>query len=410
MLSALQRHLNFIKTQGLKKYIEKAANIALIAPACEILFYPVYFIIFLLRPFILIRFSRFPSDRVGEVGQRMSLYVSDKTHGKDYIGSYDIFYYNGHVANQQLLKMWNSAVHLSYIASFFGRVLEKKSYRAIHHFHPYGNDRFGTRPETKPTVGFTDEEIRAAKSELAKFMPEPNRPYVALLTRDRGYLKKNFPDNDWSYHDHRNTTIANYRTAADYLAAQGNALIRLGTDVESPLESKSEHVIDYAWKNYRSDLLDIYISATCKFFISCGTGLDSTALNFLRPVLFVNYIPYIHCGHPNETTLVLPKLLYSKKENRLMTFKEIFASPACQYFISQKYVEDGIEVRENSAEEILEAVKEMDLRLSEKWISEAEDEELQKKFWSYYHTPETPEAPIKGRISATFLRKYRHLL
>ncbi len=42
---------------------------------------------------------------------------------------------------------------------------------------------------------------------------------------------------------------------------------------------------------FRTDFMDIYLSAKCKFFITSGVGLMAIPMIFRRPLLCVNYIP-----------------------------------------------------------------------------------------------------------------------
>ena len=69
----------------------------------------------------------------------------------------------------------------------------------------------------------------------------------------------------------------------------------------------------------------------------------------------------------------------------------------------------GIEVIENTPEEILAVAVEMDERLKGIWRTTEEDEELQRRFWSLSKPSELNRVFV-ARIGAEFLRQNRELL
>ena len=77
--------------------------------------------------------------------------------------------------------------------------------------------------------------------------------------------------------------------------------------------------------------------------------------------------------------------------------------------LSEKYDQVGIEVIENTEEEILDLAREMDERIDGKWITLDEDEELQKRFRDLF-----PEGHCchgaPSRLRAELLRQNRELL
>ena len=104
-----------------------------------------------------------------------------------------------------------------------------------------------------------------------------------------------------------------------------------------------------------------------------------------------------------------------------MTFKELFESGVGTCQRSNEFTKFGIELVENTKDEISEVVKEMDDRLNGTWKSNEEDDELQNRFWSIFpkktilpyghNSREIPlHGEIKSRIGAEFLRQYRNLL
>ena len=78
---------------------------------------------------------------------------------------------------------------------------------------------------------------------------------------------------------------------------------------------------------------------------------------------------------------------------------------------SEKFEQIGVELEENSPEEIRDLVIEMDERLSGRWKDTKEDLLLQKKFWSIFEDRikrlnlKPTHEKIKLRYGAKFLRE-----
>lgn len=89
-----------------------------------------------------------------------------------------------------------------------------------------------------------------------------------------------------------------------------------------------------------------------------------------------------------------------------MTFKEQILSGAAKFYAGEKFLDHGIEVISNTAEEITDLVVEMDERLKGTWQPIDEDEILQARFESINES-----AGVRmPRIGAKFLRQNRQLL
>ena len=78
--------------------------------------------------------------------------------------------------------------------------------------------------------------------------------------------------------------------------------------------------------------------------------------------------------------------------------------------LSQQYEQAGLEVIENSAEEIFDASVEMDERLKGTWRTTEEDKELQRQFWKIITEAGLLAGPPVSRIGSGFLRQHQYLL
>ena len=167
---------------------------------------------------------------------------------------------------------------------------------------------------------------------------------------------------------------------------------------------------------YVSDAVDAIIKAAkCNFCISTATGFDEIPGIFRRPIAYSNLATFGFTINHDEKSLILTKHHISKKFKRRLTVSEIFLSNLALCFKSEEYEKNGIELEENSPEEIRDLVVEMDERLNGCWIEKKEDSSLQKKFWSIYEEnvkrmklsdPSIPKGPLNGKIKSRFGAKF----
>ena len=131
---------------------------------------------------------------------------------------------------------------------------------------------------------------------------------------------------------------------------------------------------------------------------------------FRRPLALANFIPleYAYSWGPDD--IFIPKTLWLRSEQRFMTFPEIIESGVGRRFhATEDYEKAGIEVIENTADEIAALVMEMDDRLHGRWVASDEDRVLQQQFWSLFKGSDL-HGVIRSSIGATFLREHVALL
>lgn len=265
-----------------------------------------------------------------------------------------------------------------------------------------GRDPKQLIPKTKQHIDFTAEEEAQAEKECVAAGIDPKRPFVSVLGRDSAYLKHiGEPTDDDSY---RNVDINTFIPALEYLA-DNQQVIRLGSVVHSKLDTSHPDIIDYSNSGKRTEMLDVYLSARCRFFFSVGTGLDTIAANCFRlPVLYVNYIPFNYACQLKPNTIFIPKKFWHIEEKRYLTFTEILTSDVKDLYTPSTLNPLGIEVHDNTPEEILDATREMDERLNGTWQETDEDRRRQAQFWALYRK-HTTDFPCDSKIGTAFLRE-----
>ena len=229
--------------------------------------------------------------------------------------------------------------------------------------------------------------------------------YVCLIVRDENYLKSQYPEKDWSYHSHRNSSVNDYRMATQELVDRGYFVIRMGKYVLEKFSVNSPNFVDYATSKSRSDFLDIWLMAHCQFAVSTGTGTDIVTNLFNRPVVYVNYLPAIDYVSFVPNITLFKKLMWEKNKVYL-TLEEMLRH---SYTNNQKYFENGITIVDLEPEEIKDAVVEMADRIDDVWVESNLDSELEGRYWkimkasSNYHKLHGYIHP-EARYGMSFLR------
>ena len=306
--------------------------------------------------------------------------------------------------------MWKRILLVNQVAYYLNRINLRFNNAQKHSIKTEYADRdvFGLFEKSSTHLYFTSEEKEKAKAGLKKMGIEEDAPFVCVVNRDSAYLSKTFPKKDWSYHNFRDSNIQNYTLAADWLTTQNYFVIRMGSEVKELMRTNNPMTIEYAHKGFRTELLDIYLGANCYFFISNGTGIDTIPKVFRRPILYVNYhIVRKYELFWNLKSLGIFKKYWLKNERRFMTFREILNSPVCGFFYLHEYEECGIELIENTPEEILDATIEMEERLKGTWQVTEEDEELHRRCCALF---KTDHKAVGFRIGSRFLFNNRDLI
>lgn len=368
----------------------------------------------LLRPVVRIRFGGLPSDAIGHLTSDMELFVCRKDAGWYGRRTIDLFCCALPVCNQQLKRMWERTVHVSRFARAAERVNRwlpgGKRNRIPFDWAPIDtHSLFATTP---PHLSFTPEEQRQGTDALRRLGIPEGRPFVCFHARDTAYYVnraryRNAPMR------HRNSDIQTYLPAIEALVQRGYAGVRMGAAVERPLSTRNAGIIDYA-RCARTDFLDIFLCAHCHFYLGDGAGLHNVPIIFRRPVALVNYIPFEYTTTWNPRDLFIPKTLWLRSEGRVMTFREILVSGVGRALRDEGYARCGVEVINNTPEEITALALEAEARRAGTWQAGEEDEELQRRFWEIFraYTTVFASAPWRThwRIGAEFLRQHQALL
>ena len=381
--------------------------------ALKLLGFIILFFLYIVKPFKFVKLLPIIHTRIGHLASNTDLFLRRlqlKRREKE-----GIFYLgvSGKPVNQQLLTMFkrklpiiqNDHVH---------RILNSSPLNKSPFYEPLPcmTNEYYEFNNTEPNLYFTASEEKKGKKLLKKMGINDNSWFVCFHSRDSAYLEKEHSSSDrekWRYHDYRDSDIENYLKAAEYITSQGGYAIRVGKVINKKLpDLNNPQIIDYATK-YRSDFGDIYLHAKCKFSLGDTAGIWSLPTIFHVPVAEVNFTATFQHTPLRKGDLFIPKKVWSIKDNRFLTFREIMESKLGTFQRSQDFAEAGVVLVENTADEILDLAKEMNQRLDGKFKTAKEDEELQKKFRSLYK-PHYWGYGSPARTGTKFLRENKELL
>jgi len=257
-----------------------------------------------------------------------------------------------------------------------------------------------------PQLSLSADEILEGRA-FEKELGVSDSTYVCFFARDPSYLMAEVPEIEHTYHSYRDSDIKDYDSALNYLSECGIWSLRVGAVVESEYQSDNPMVVDYAWR-HRSDFYDVYLLSHCKFFIGDNAGIYSIPQCFGTPFLQLNHVP-LNGPTLISTDVFVPKKLYSNRESRYLSFREIYEMGAHTWGHTSIYEEADITPVSNSRKEILAATREMNMKLDDIWTETEEDEEMQRIFRSIA-CPYCPTTEHHGRMASSFLRMNRELL
>jgi len=352
-----KNHVEQIKNGGLSVFFRKISTLLR-----RILFgtwaIPCILIARLIRPIILIRFGTIRSDRIGHFTLEAGMQFAKNIAKTD--GVIELYWLPKQTSNKHWKKMVrrNFSVHwwVEYL-DYWNSALPGGGDNYRPSTNTNARDMQGVLYKSKASMKFLSHEEEEAKKWLRSHGWKDGDPFVCLLVRDSAYLSKDpkhSNTHNYSYHNYRDTDIFDYIDAIEWLADKEIMVIRMGRIMNNPISINHKKVIDYAFCDNQSDLLDVWLFANCSLCISNGSGPDMISNIYNRPLLFINYIPIAGIVAWSNS-ITYPKNLAWKNSGEYLTLDEHLENI---HVTSQAYKDSGINVVNMTSDKILFAVKE----------------------------------------------------
>ena len=213
------------------------------------------------------------------------------------------------------------------------------------------------------------------RQELKKLGLPDDAWYVTLHVREPGYrgeTKKNTTEN------FRNANPLNYLLACKAVTDAGGWVFRMGDPSMSPLPEMSQ-VFDYAHMEIRSEFMDVFLGASCRFLIGTASGYLDLPSYFGVPVMFTNCTQGSQYYSMKENDLYLPRLLKYQKNDKYLSFEKYMSPPISMFASPDSFMQEGLEWEENTPKELEFATIEMLERTAIDY-SPRPDDDLQQRF------------------------------
>lgn len=367
------------------------------------------YLVHAIKKWVHIRFGYFVAVRAGHFAADVGIAFSERSLADD--KNLDFYFIEKPISNSQWYNMVLRNFYVFPFVKYFYKIDKLIWKDSSHRIEPpmakYGSrDIFGVLETASSAMQFLQKEDDFCRSWLSKRGWKDSEKFVCLLVRDEAYLQRVYSQSNYLYHNYRNSDIKSYTKTIKELNRLGYWVIRMGKYANQKLEYKNKKFIDYPFVDDQNDLLDIWLMANNYFTITTGTGIDGVSEVYLKPMVYVNYLPLSHMNSWGRA-ITVPKILKWKKNKRKLTLEEYLDH---NYLQAKKYQDAGIIIEDLSSDDILEAVLELESRLSSAGNETQKEKELKKKFWnilknwnhfSLYHGWLHPDA----KVGFGFLRK-----
>ena len=317
----------------------------------------------------------------------------------------------GKISNKHAVSVWKKNKKILFFNFFFSRVVQYVLLNKILEKFVLNweiiQSPFTRLYSSKKNFFIEENDIYLSNDEKETLKKE----FICLHNRDPKYTREIAPD--LNYFDYKNFLFDSFNLTISEIKKNNQIPIRIGNVVEKEDENKIEGYLDMSGEKSK-DYMDILLQYYSKFTIVGLSGISGISTTFRKPLLYVNFTPINinQLSWVSQNSIIIPKLFFSRKENRILKFKEIFNINFDIHQQENFLDKNGLDVLNNTEQEILEAYKEMNNFIDNGSHNE-QNYELNKTFFSLFSDKEKSDFILnknKLRISSFFLKKYSHLI
>jgi len=257
------------------------------------------------------------------------------------------------------------------------------------------------------TIEFSEQQKKYGESVLKKMPLTNNKKIVTIFSRDPNYLNNKYPGHDWSYHSYRNADIETFIDSIKYLITMNYSVIRLGSKHSKKLNFIDDNYLDYSQSEFKCDFMDLYLIKKSFFVVGTTSGAIDVSGVFNVPLVGVNFAPFVESPTGRDDIFIQKKIM--NMNDQIVPYKDIISKSKYHLFDGVKFKQlHGLKYVDNSAKDVLDAVKDMNNFLSGNIILNKK----QKKLLDRYHNEYCQRNNWSRRmapISINWLEKNHHL-
>lgn len=333
------------------------------------------------------------------------------------------------IANPCLFEYWRpllneqvTIISSKYICELLKPLLNIDSLvlRAHHNYIGSANrdylshDIFKTWGDKGELLKLTPQHILRGREALHRLGIPEDAWFVCFHTREKadGYVHPAYTKEAEDNYNHRSTfalaDIEDYIPAMNEVVRRGGWCIRMGHPSTKPLPVL-KNVIDYAHSSEKSDWMDVYLCASCKFFVGANSGLASLPSIFGVPTIRANMAPLQDILSKYHRDIWIPKIAVEASTNKKVRFIDMLNSSLSKCYNADDFLIAGIKLLNNTPDEIKDLVIEALERDNSTSYYTDEDNALQDKLKSMLGC-EHYSYGSRARVGKSFLSKYQYLL
>lgn len=213
----------------------------------------------------------------------------------------------------------------------------------------------------RPHLLAMSEGLRArGAARLAEHGIDPAAPIALFHTRTMAYLP------DEGHHGHRTAEIGSYDGALRRILDAGYQVLRLGEPGLETWERAPDGYLSLPDVFPGDRWIDLYACAICRFMTAQNSGPIWVAAAFGNTSLRTN-TPFEHLNLPYNDDLSLFKRYRRAGADRFLTYREILDARLPGTFRDADFAELGIELVENTPDEVDAATAEFLTKLDGTW-------------------------------------------
>ncbi|HTT37431.1 MAG TPA: TIGR04372 family glycosyltransferase [Burkholderiales bacterium] len=251
-----------------------------------------------------------------------------------------------------------------------------------------------------PLLQLSEEERERGWQMLASLGIPRTAWFACLHVREPGF---------WNEADDRTNrprvaSIRSYLPAIEHIVSRGGWVVRLGDSSMQAL-APMPGLIDYARSDAKSDWMDVFLCASCRFLIGTNSALYQVCITFGTPSVATNWVP-LSSFPMSGRDIVLPKRLRSRADGTELPFDAVLRLPRDAPF-GQLFDHHRLDLIDNTPEEILEGVEEMLQRSDGVWES---SDEARARVERFSEIAALHRVTVNGSIGERFLARHAGLL
>jgi len=251
-----------------------------------------------------------------------------------------------------------------------------------------------------PLLQLSEEERERGWQMLASLGIPRTAWFACLHVREPGF---------WNEADDRTNrprvaSIRSYLPAIEHIVSRGGWVVRLGDSSMQAL-APMPGLVDYARGDAKSDWMDVFLCASCRFLIGTNSALYQVCITFGTPSVATNWVP-LSSFPMSGRDIVLPKRLRSRADGTELPFDAVLRLPRDAPF-GQLFDHHRLDLIDNTPEEILEGVEEMLQRTDGVWES---SDEARARAVRFSEIAALRRVTVNGSIGERFLARHAGLL